>query len=593
MIASICSEPAILEVMRIVNIIINIIRIVVPILLIFILIFKLIQGMTSGANDSLAKVKKSVPSNVIAAALIFFIPVLVRLIVRLTFPNTDYENCLKIVSKEEIQLSYEEKLNKLISSAENTLNINDYNNAINYLNHIKDNDKRKNYEQYLATIKEKIDEKNKVVDSGNGYANVNYSNFKWTYFNRASGPNAKYYSNTIPYAIWAPDNVSDLNGVSLPLIVWLHGSGEVVENGKQAFLNSGLLQVMSNWKNYNLDNVPAIIVAPQSSGYWGKNENYETIKALINLAKDNYNIDTSNVVLMGHSMGGNGVIYVSNELKNTFSKLVIMSSSVSGAYGDKEYYSNIPMKGYGEYMTNKAFFDWAGQSENFISMSGISHGDIPLQAMIQDKDEYNGISDLVYWMFGKNESGNNESLKPINRKILWLGDSRTQAYGSIKNELGFDDEKEAIYARYNTGWDDFFHNQLNFARSDINNSSEGFAVTVNYGINALYRKNHFCYDYQQFVKNTIRDNDQFYIISVTPSLPDDGRVEEFNNYMKNTCLNSINKDYPSKQAFYCDIYNIMPIEEWKKYISEDGDHYNTEGYKIIYNEIKKCISKHQ
>ena len=59
MIASICSEPKILEVMRLVNIFINIIRIVVPILLIFTLIFKFAKATINDDKDNLQKVLKT------------------------------------------------------------------------------------------------------------------------------------------------------------------------------------------------------------------------------------------------------------------------------------------------------------------------------------------------------------------------------------------------------------------------------------------------------------------------------------------------------------------------------------------------------
>ena len=162
MIASICSEPKVLEVMRIVNIFISIIRIVVPILLIFVLMFKLISAITNNDKDSLAKVKKTVPSNIIAAVIIFIIPTLINLIVKITFPNNDYQNCLKIKSIADLQEAYENKMEELVSKAEETLEINDYNNAKLYLKNIKDEEKKAVYEERLAEVYEKIKEKQKI-----------------------------------------------------------------------------------------------------------------------------------------------------------------------------------------------------------------------------------------------------------------------------------------------------------------------------------------------------------------------------------------------------------------------------------------------
>jgi hypothetical protein len=162
MLASICSEPKVLEVMRIVNIFISIIRIVVPILLIFVLIFKLISAITSNDNDSLAKVKKTAIPNIVAAVIIFILPTLINLIVKITFPNNDYINCLKVTTTKEIQNIYLERIEALVSKAEETFNINDYNNAMLYLSNIKDEEKKKEYEERLKIVKDKIDEMNKT-----------------------------------------------------------------------------------------------------------------------------------------------------------------------------------------------------------------------------------------------------------------------------------------------------------------------------------------------------------------------------------------------------------------------------------------------
>ena len=60
MIISICSEPKVLEIMRLINILINIIRIVIPIILIFSVSLKFASVIKSGNEDSFSKIKKSV-----------------------------------------------------------------------------------------------------------------------------------------------------------------------------------------------------------------------------------------------------------------------------------------------------------------------------------------------------------------------------------------------------------------------------------------------------------------------------------------------------------------------------------------------------
>ena len=157
MIASICSDPKVLEVMKYVNIFISIIRIVVPLILIFTLMFKFMSVIKTGNEDELAKVKKTAVVNVIAAVIIFLIPNILGIIIKITFPKNDYNNCLE-VDDTVITQAYENRMEKLVINAEETLSQSAYDSAMLYLKNIKDENNRKSYEERLKIVKEKIDE---------------------------------------------------------------------------------------------------------------------------------------------------------------------------------------------------------------------------------------------------------------------------------------------------------------------------------------------------------------------------------------------------------------------------------------------------
>ena len=123
---SICESPNVLEIMNIVVTIIKVIMVVVP--------------------------------NIVAAVLIILVPVLVSLIVTISFPESDYAKCISDISSVTIQEAYEDKAESLVRKAEETLNINDYTNAMNYLSNVKDDAKRESYEERLAEVKRLIDE---------------------------------------------------------------------------------------------------------------------------------------------------------------------------------------------------------------------------------------------------------------------------------------------------------------------------------------------------------------------------------------------------------------------------------------------------
>ena len=162
MILSICSEPKVLEIMRIVNILITIIQIIAPIVLIFTLIFKFVKSTINDDQDSLQKVLKTVPSNIIASVLIVLIPFFVSMVVKISFPNSDYKNCLTVKTIEQLNEAYENKMVVLIDNVRETLSISDYNNALNYLKNIKDKEKKEEFSKELDEIYEKVKEKNRI-----------------------------------------------------------------------------------------------------------------------------------------------------------------------------------------------------------------------------------------------------------------------------------------------------------------------------------------------------------------------------------------------------------------------------------------------
>ena len=157
MILSICEDPKVLEITRLINIFITIIRIIVPIALIFSLMFKLVGAITKSDEDGLSKVKKIAPKNLIAAAIIFLVPTIVRLVVRVTASDISYENCLRVVPVSEIQSAYKNKMEELMLRAEENVNKDNYNAAYKYVKNIKDSDVRQEYEERLAEVKTKID----------------------------------------------------------------------------------------------------------------------------------------------------------------------------------------------------------------------------------------------------------------------------------------------------------------------------------------------------------------------------------------------------------------------------------------------------
>lgn len=158
-ILSICDNPDVLQVMRIINIVITIIKIAVPILLIIFIMIELIGAVAD--EEKFKKVTSGAVKKFIAALLIFLIPTFVQVIVVNVVgsneTNEEYKNCLKDLSVEQINKIYEKNALEAIVKAESTNNYSDYSNAVLLTHKIPDKEVRMEYLNRLSAVKAKID----------------------------------------------------------------------------------------------------------------------------------------------------------------------------------------------------------------------------------------------------------------------------------------------------------------------------------------------------------------------------------------------------------------------------------------------------
>lgn len=178
LIQSICSVPEVLELMRVINIVILIIKIVVPIILILTGMITFMQSIKVGDEDLLSKAKKSFITKCIAAICVFMIPTLVNVLVTISDPNNEYRDCLS-TSSSTIDDSYEKRAEELLSKAETSKKIEDYSNAVNAVNAVKDTEKKKGYQSRLDSLIKEIESKGNSSDnnsSTNGSENTSGDN---------------------------------------------------------------------------------------------------------------------------------------------------------------------------------------------------------------------------------------------------------------------------------------------------------------------------------------------------------------------------------------------------------------------------------
>lgn len=220
---------------------------------------------------------------------------------------------------------------------------------------------------------------------------------------------SQYISNdgVMPYALYTPStiNVSE----KTPLIVWLHGSGEV-GSGQETFFNSGLLKTMNKWRRQGFN---AYVICPHltgsyNTGRWNKESTKDNLQELLDKFIKDHNIDLDRIIVVGHSLGGQGALYMAHELPEYFSRCVVLSGYNPGIDISE---IEIPTIGFvgtenaGEdagsvsYM-KKYFMEVFGDENTFFFET--SHSGIPNAVFSFDTDD-DDKSDLVEWMLGEFE----------------------------------------------------------------------------------------------------------------------------------------------------------------------------------------------
>jgi beta-lactamase superfamily II metal-dependent hydrolase len=159
MIVEVCKNSNILEAISVIRMIMLIVAIVVPICLMFSVMFKFIKAAWSADSYALNNAKNGAVANIKAAALIFLIPGLIGMLMGFLPDSIGYKECIDNSTPEGIAKSQLERLEKLVTKAEETLDKNNYNTAYMYAKKLT-GDEVEPYKERLDVVREKIFIKN-------------------------------------------------------------------------------------------------------------------------------------------------------------------------------------------------------------------------------------------------------------------------------------------------------------------------------------------------------------------------------------------------------------------------------------------------
>lgn len=142
---------------------------------------------------------------------------------------------------------------------------------------------------------------------------------------------------TFRYWLYTPKNPVE----NMPLIVYLHGSSGKGDDLNILMEEDGFPQYL---KNSQLGDVPAYILIPQlptEKRGWASVS--QSVYQLISETVSTYQIDSDNISLTGHSMGGTGTWNLAAQYPQMFARIAPLSGSARGQAAQLEALKDIPV----------------------------------------------------------------------------------------------------------------------------------------------------------------------------------------------------------------------------------------------------------
>ena len=178
MILSLCSDANILKILRYIKVVINIIFVIVPILLLVTASISYLKAISNADKDGIAKTNKAMISKCIAAVIIFFIPLITKMIVKLASTDeNDYISCIENATPEGISNAYIKNANDTVKKVKTSYDINDYNKAKDTIRNIDDELEKRALTKELEDAKIIIDLKQNINDLKNNYSEEKYNKY--------------------------------------------------------------------------------------------------------------------------------------------------------------------------------------------------------------------------------------------------------------------------------------------------------------------------------------------------------------------------------------------------------------------------------
>lgn len=204
----------------------------------------------------------------------------------------------------------------------------------------------------------------------------------------------------IRYWLFTPKNARE----GMPLIVYLHGGSAKGDDIRKLIENGFCKGVYDG----DFDDSNAYILFPQlDSKYRGWENAARAVKQPIDFTVRKYEINSENISLTGHSMGGTGAFVLAIAYPKMFARIAPMSGSVECTQENVEALANMPVWAFvgaedtivSPELSEKFVesLNQAGGNARLTVFEGATHFDVPALAYFDSK------LNVLYWLIGNGQ----------------------------------------------------------------------------------------------------------------------------------------------------------------------------------------------
>ena len=149
---TLCNNPELLSVIRVIKLLMIAIQIAAPIMLVVFVMIEFFNVINEGKDGALKKAFNNSLSRCIACIVLFLVPTFVNVVIGLSTMDNSYKSCLDNATVDKIQSAYNDRAREKVNIAKEKLTDYSYQDAMNALENMSDGEEKNNLLKELENL---------------------------------------------------------------------------------------------------------------------------------------------------------------------------------------------------------------------------------------------------------------------------------------------------------------------------------------------------------------------------------------------------------------------------------------------------------